>query len=338
MKIVFLYLLPILIVTHFSFIDSISMLNRRHIRIKVLQILYAFFHSESDDLLKCEKELEKSIQHTQSLYAHLLMLLVDLKSLAKAKIEKGRNKLLPSQDDLNPNTKFIDNKILSLLKQNLDQVDKSNLEPNYWLGHTDTQIKLLGQIQASELYRAYMDKSSHSFIDDRKFILNIFNEFIAPNEDLHSFLGEKSIYWLDDFSIVNLSLIKTLKSFKEDKLEQKMFMPLFKNEDDKKYAFSLLKKTIVNSKDYKNYIGETASNWDEERISSMDQLLMQMAICELLNFETIPVKVTLNEYIELSKDYSSFKSKVFINGVIDKLAVRFKKEKKIKKLGRGLVE
>ena len=113
------------------------MLNRRHIRIKVLQILYAFFHSESDDLLKCEKELEKSIQHTQSLYAHLLLLLVNLKSLAKTKIEKGMDKLLPSQDDLNPNTKFIDNKILSLLKQNLNQVDKSNLEPNYWLGHTD---------------------------------------------------------------------------------------------------------------------------------------------------------------------------------------------------------
>ena len=338
MKIVFLYLLPRFIVTYFSFIEPISMLNRRHIRIKVLQILYAFFHSESHDLLKCERELENSIQHTQSLYFHLLLLLVNLKSLAKTKLEKGRNKLLPSQDDLNPNTKFIDNKIFSLLQENLDQVHKSNLEPNYWLGHADIQMKLLVQIQASELYSAYMAQSTYSFIDDRKFISNLFNEFIAPNEDLHSFLGEKSIYWLDDFSIVNLSVIKTLKSFKDDKLEQKVLMPLFKNEDDKKYAFSLLKKTIVNSDDYKKYIGETASNWDEERISSMDQLLMQMAICELLNFETIPVKVTLNEYIELSKDYSSLKSKVFINGVIDKLAVRFKKEKKIKKLGRGLVE
>lgn len=314
------------------------MLNRRHIRIKVLQILYAFFHSDSDDLLKCERELENSIQHTQSLYFHLLLLLVDLKSLAKIKIEKGRDKLLPSQGDLNPNTKFIDNKIFSLLHQNLDQVHKSNLEPNYWLGHTDIQMKLLDEIQASELYSDYMAKSTPSFIEDRKFISNLFNEFIAPNEDLHSFLGEKSIYWLDDFSIVNLSVIKTLKFFKDDKLEQKVLLPLFKNEDDKKYAFGLLKKTIVNSEDYKKYIGETASNWDEERISSMDQLLMQMAICELLNFETIPVKVTLNEYIELSKDYSSHKSKVFINGVIDKLAVRFKKEKKIKKLGRGLVE
>ena len=163
------------------------MLNRRHIRIKVLQILYAFFHSESDDLLKCERELENSIQHTQSLYFHLLLLLVDLKLMAEAKIQKGRNKLLPSLDDLSPNTKFIDNKIFRLLQQNLDQVDKSNLEPNYWLGHSDLQTKLLGQIQASELYRAYMDKTSYSFIDDRKFISNLFKEFIAPNEDLHSF-------------------------------------------------------------------------------------------------------------------------------------------------------
>jgi len=314
------------------------MLNRRHIRIKVLQILYAFFHSESNDILMCQREFENSIQHTQSLYVHLLLLLVDLKLLAKANIEKGKNKLLPSNHDLTPNTKFIDNKIFNLLQQNLDQVDKSILEPNYWLSNIDIQTKLLNQIQESELYRAYMDKSGHLFIDDRKFISNLFEEFIAPNEDLHSFLGEKSIYWLDDFAIVNLSVVKTLNSFKEGKLKYEVIKPLFKNEEDKKFAFSLLKKTIDNSEDYKNYIGEMAINWDEDRISSMDQLLMQMAICELLNFETIPVKVTLNEYIELSKDYSSHKSKVFINGVIDKLAVRFKKEKKIKKLGRGLVE
>ena len=163
-------------------------------------------------------------------------------------------------------------------------------------------------------------------------------EFIAPNEDVHTYLEEKSIFWLDDFEVGNLSVIKTIKSFKENSDQYARLLPLFKNEEDKIFAFDLLKRTILNSLEYNKYIVETASNWDEERISDMDKMLMKMAICELLNFETIPVKVTLNEYIELSKDYSSNKSKIFINGVIDKLIIRFKKEGVLKKLGRGLVE
>ena len=314
------------------------MLNRRHIRIKVLQILYAFFHSEGDDLMKVERELEKSFNQTHALYVHLLLLLVNLKSLAEQKIEKGRNKLLPTQEDLNPNTKFIDNQVLCLLAANLSLLDKAKSEVVYWDENPEIQTKLLRQIQESELYKTYMVGSESSFIDDRKFVSALFMEFIAPNEGLHSFLEEKSIYWSDDFSVVNLSVIKTLKAFKSDTDEYSRLLPLYKNEDDEKYAFNLLKRTLANSADYKKYIVETASNWGEERISDMDQLLMQMAICELLHFETIPVKVTLNEYIELSKDYSSQKSKVFINGVIDKLVIRFKEEGKLKKIGRGLVE
>lgn len=314
------------------------MLSRRHIRIKVLQILYAFFHSESDDLMKSERELEKSIDKAHALYVHLLLLLVNLKSLADQKIEKGRNKLLPTQEDLNPNTKFIDNKVLCLLTQNLSLMNHAKSEAVYWEENPEIQTKLLRQIQESELYKTYMTESESSLIHDRKFVSDLFKEFIAPNEDLHSFLEEKSIYWLDDFAMANLSVIKTLKTFKVDSDEYSRILPLFKDEDDKNYAFNLLKRTLANSTEYKKYIVETASNWDEDRISDMDELLMQMAISELLNFETIPVKVTLNEYIELSKDYSSQKSKVFINGVIDKLVVRFKKEGKLKKLGRGLVE
>ena len=187
------------------------------------------------------------------------------------------------------------------------------------------------------MYKEYLNNSNSSFIEDRKFVATLFMEFIAANEDIHSFLEEKSIYWLDDFEVSNLAVIKTIKSLKENSDEYARLLPLFKDQDDKEFASDLLKRTILNSSDYKKHIVETASNWDEERISDMDQLLMQMAICELLNFETIPVKVTLNEYIELSKDYSSQKSKIFINGVIDKLAIRFKEEGILKKLGRGLV-
>jgi len=314
------------------------MLNRRHIRIKVLQILYAFFHSESDDLLKSERELDKSMRKTHALYLHLLILLVNLKSLAEQKIEMGKNKLLPTQDDLNPNTKFIDNKILCLLAENLSLNDKIKSEEIFWDESPELQGKLLRQIQESEIYKSYMAEVSFSFLEDRKFVSAFFMEFIASNEDLHNFLEEKSIYWLDDFEVSNLTVMKTLKSLKPESDKYSRIFPVYKNEDDKEFANNLLKKTVLNSAVYKKYIVETASNWDEERISDMDQLLMQMAISELLNFETIPVKVTLNEYIELSKDYSSKKSKIFINGVIDKLAIRFNEEGKLKKLGRGLIE
>ena len=313
------------------------MLNRRHIRIKVLQILYAFFHSESEELTKGERDLNKSLEKTHSLYIHLLLLLVAIKKHAEDKIELGINKMLPSAEDLNPNNKFAKNKTLTLLAQNLSLINKYENEEIYWDENPELVGKIFRQIQDSEMYREYLNDSHNSFIEDRKFISALFMEFIAANEDVHSFLEEKSIFWLDDFEVGNLSVIKTIKSLKENSDEYARLLPLYKDEDDKVFASNLLKRTILNSLDYKKYIVETASNWDEERISDMDKILMQMAICELLNFETIPVKVTLNEYIELSKDYSSQKSKIFINGVIDKLAIRFNEEGKLKKLGRGLV-
>jgi N utilization substance protein B len=313
------------------------MLNRRHIRIKVLQILYAFFHSESEDLTKSERDLKNSFDKTHSLYIHLLLLLVAIKKQAEEKIEKRKNKLLPNQEDLSPNTKFVDNKTLTLLAENLSLIEHFENDEIYWDENPELVGKIFRQIQESEMYNKYISEENTTFIEDRKFVTALFMEFIAANEDVHSFLEEKSIYWLDDFEVSNLAVVKTIKSLKTDSDEYARLLPLFKEEDDKEFASNLMKRTILNSSNYTKYVVETASNWDEERISDMDQLLMQMAICELLNFETIPVKVTLNEYIELSKDYSSQKSKIFINGVIDKLAIRFKEEGILKKLGRGLV-
>ena len=314
------------------------MLNRRHIRIKVLQILYAFFHSEGKDILKSERELQKSIEHSYSLYLHLLLILVDLKSAAEQKIQKGKTKLLPTDEDINPRSKFSKNKVLLLLSSNLSLIDKSKMHHIYWSEMPDIKNKLFREIQDSELYQQYMSTGNSTFLEDRKFICDLFIQFIAPNEYLHAFLEEKSIYWLDDFSIANLSVLKTLKSFSEKSDSFARILPLFKDEEDQKYTLDLLNITLANSSNYMSMIVDTANNWDEDRISDMDKLLLQMAICELLNFYTIPVKVTINEYIELSKDYSSEKSRVFVNGVIDKLAIRFKKDGILKKLGRGLVE
>lgn len=314
------------------------MLNRRHIRIKVLQVLYAFFHSEGKELVAMERELDKSLNETHALYIHMLVLLSNLRSLAEEKIEKGMSKLLPTQEDLNPNKRFVENKVLCLLSENKVLNDKLDSMTIFWDENPEIQSKLFKQILESDLYKSYMQATQTSFIDDKKFVVSLYMEFIAANEDLHSFLEEKSIYWLDDFALVNMAIIKSIKAYKPDSDAYFRISPLYKDAEDKKFAFDLMKKTLLNAAEYKAYIVETASNWDEDRISDMDQLIMQMAICELLNFDTIPVKVSLNEYIELSKDYSSKKSKVFINGVIDKLAIRFKKDGQLKKLGRGLVE
>ena len=188
------------------------MINRRHIRIKVLQLIYAFFHSESKDIKVCSQELKKSMEFTHLLYIHLILLLVNLKNIAQEKMEISKNKLLPSNKDMGQHGKFINNKVLVLLSKNKFLIDKINTSGSFWNDDPEIQVKLLLQIQESKIYQKYLSDSESSFLADRKFVIDLFKEFIAPNENLHSFLEEKSIYWHDDFFIANLSVIKTLKS------------------------------------------------------------------------------------------------------------------------------
>ncbi len=314
------------------------MLNRRHIRVKVLQLLYAYFHSDGKNIEDVEIELDNSFKQTQTLYIHLLALMVNLRSVAINKIDKGMSKLLPSEDDLNPNKRFANNQVLRVLSKHKQLQEKTKDSHDFWSDNIELQSKLFKQISASDLYKDYMEASTTSYIDDRKFIISLYIEFIASNESIHSYLEEKSLYWHDDFDVVNKAIIRSIKSLKKDDDSELSLVSLFKDDEDHLFATELMKQTIFNATEYKNYIIETASNWDEERISHMDQIIMQMAICELLNFNTIPVKVSLNEYIELSKNYSGKKSKVFINGVIDKLIKQFRENGQLIKIGRGLLE
>ena len=175
----------------------------------------------------------------------------------------GINKMLPSENDLNPNKKFTNNRTLALLSSNISLLDKLKHEETYWDENPELVGKIFRQIQDSETYSNYLNDEHSSFIEDRKFVSAIFMEFIAPNEDVHTYLEEKSIFWLDDFEVGNLSVIKTIKSFKENSDQYARLLPLFKNEEDKIFAFDLLKRTILNSLEYNKYIIETASNWDE---------------------------------------------------------------------------
>jgi N utilization substance protein B len=314
------------------------MLNRRHIRVKVLQLLYAYFHSDGKNIEEVEIELDNSFKQTETLYTHLLTLLVNLRLVAIDKIDKGISKLLPSQEDLNPNKRFVDNQVLRVLSQHKQLLHRTKNSHDFWSENNELQSKLFKQISGSDLYKDYMEASATGYVDDRKFVISLYIDFIASNESIHAYLEEKSLYWQDDFEIVNKAVIRLIKSLKQDDDSELPFASLFKDDEDHVFAVDLMKQTISNATEYKKYIIETASNWDEERISHMDQIIMQMAICELLNFNTIPVKVSLNEYIELSKNYSGKKSKVFINGVIDKLIKQFREDGRLIKIGRGLLE
>ncbi len=312
------------------------MLSRRHLRVKVLQALYAYFQSEKNDLLAGEKELNLSIEKVYDLYISQLLILPELTHIASIQIEERKNKKLPTKEDLNPNYKFVNNLLIKKIAEDKTLAAKANQRKINWTGEKELIRKLFAKIQKSDIYKAYMNNTQNSFAEDVEFTVQIFKKFIAEDDLLLHYYEERSIYWLDDFELVNSMLIKSLKQTKEN--EPLVILKLFNDEaDDKKFMIDLFRKTIVNSKQYEEMISEKTKNWEVERIAAMDILIMKMALAEVLNFSNIPVKVSLNEYIDVSKRYSTPKSNVFVNGVLDKIFNELKAENKIQKSGRGLM-
>ena len=314
------------------------MLNRRHIRIKVMQILYAFKGGESDNFSKDQRFLLHSIDGMYNLYLLLMSLLIEVHKKAEINIEKTQKKLLATSEDKNPNKKLIFNEVFLLLKN--DQELLSDIEAhritNWELDDEYVDI-LFREILASDLYAEYMQTKTSTFKEDRDFVVDVFKEIIAPNEKLYEYIEDKNLTWLDDLPIINTAILKLLKKVKEN-VKPTYFVPsLYKDEDDKKFAIDLLKKTILNQSALAAEIEGKTKNWDADRIASIDYILLQMGICEMLNFSSIPVKVTINEYLEIAKEYSTPKSSTFINGVLDKLVKEYQEGKKLNKIGRGLM-
>ncbi|QRM89817.1 transcription antitermination factor NusB [Lacinutrix sp. WUR7] len=314
------------------------MLNRRHIRIKVMQILYAFKGGESDNFSKDQRFLLHSIDGMYNLYLLLMSLLIEVHKKAEINIEKTQKKLLATSEDKNPNKKLIFNEVFLLLKN--DQELLADIEAhkitNWELDDEYVDI-LFREILASDLYAEYMQTKTSTFKEDRDFVVDVFKEIIAPNEKLYEYIEDKNLTWLDDLPIINTAILKLLKKVKEN-VKPTYFVPsLYKDEDDKKFAIDLLKKTILNQSTLAAEIEGKTKNWDTDRIASIDYILLQMGICEMLNFSSIPVKVTINEYLEIAKEYSTPKSSTFINGVLDKLVKEYQEGKKLNKIGRGLL-
>lgn len=326
------------------------LLNRRHLRIKVLQTLYSFSQHEDKDFLWARKELFKSIDQMYFLYILLLQTFPELKSKAEQRIEDNKKKLLPTEEDLHPNVKFIDNEIIKILEESAELRHQAETLKANWINDEKQELmrKLFNQIRESEVYFEFMNNEKKNFEDDKEFLIQLFKTEIANFPLLHDFLEEQSVYWMDDIDLICEMVIKTIKSFQataelENEGELNTIFPLYKPEneegsDEKEFVTDLLRQTILLRPDNLEIIDGLTQNWELDRIAKMDVLLMELAISELVTFSNIPPRVTLNEYIEISKFYSTPKSNVFINGILDKAILQLEEKGKIKKTGRGLMK
>lgn len=302
-----------------------------------MQLLYAYFQGADSAINKYEKELFFSIQKTYDLYHYLLLLIIDIADYANSRIEIASQKKMPSREDLNPNSKFVDNQIIHLLRINKQLNQYLNTTKLSWVNSPEIIKKLHNRIRMTPFFKEYMEDSNRSFEQDKKLIIDVYSSEIINTESIYQTLEEQSIYWNDEVEFVISMISKTIKDFKEKDNETSALLPLFKNEDDREFAHDLFRKAVVHKEEYSKLIESYTENWDVERIAFMDMLILVMAITEAISFPSIPTRVTINEYLEIAKFYSTEKSSVFINGLLDKIFKYLKDNQQIVKTGRGLI-
>ena len=312
------------------------MLNRRHIRIKVLQAFYAFFQSNNEDVLRGEKELFHSIEKIYDLYIFILMLLPSLKRQASIQIEEAKRSAFLRQDIHILKTGFIDNQLIDLLEQSKVLQKISTDRKINWEGDVENDLtkKIFKEIYSTDNFKNLLDNESPSFNDDKDALVQLYKKEICNQEKLHHFFDEKSIYWQDDLDHVSSMILKTLKSISKD--QELEILTLWK-EDEYEFTQNLFRKAVLQKEENDAVLQNYSKNWEKERLATMDSLLMNLAMTEALEFSSIPIKVTLNEYIEISKFYSTPKSNSFINGILDRIFEDYKKDGKLVKRGRGLI-
>lgn len=314
------------------------MVNRRHIRVKVMQSIYAMHQNGSDNLEKEEKFLFYSIDAIQDLYLIMLSSLIEICKKETIFLHKSSQKHLATPQERNPNEKFIKNAIFQILAENNSlSIALETRKIDNWTLNDDYILILLNDIKQSKLYAKYMSNAVNTFEEDKEFIVNLFQDVIVPNEKLYDYLEDNKLTWIDDIPVVNTEIIKQLKAIKPVEEGNFRVPKLFKDNEDRDFVKDLFRKTVLNESVLaKEYVDKTP-NWDSERIAEIDTIILKMAICEFLKFPSIPVKVTLNEYLELAKEYSTPKSSIFINGILDNLVKELQTDSRIQKVGRGLM-
>jgi N utilization substance protein B len=311
------------------------MLNRRHLRIRVLQFVYSWNKSKDTDIVKVEKQFLKSLEKVEELYTLLLLILVEVRDFAEDFQEDAKKKKLPSDEDLNPKTKFIDNLFIQKLKDDTSLMSKAN-ELKLSFSDSRSLIKAIYlDVIKTPLYENYMSEEETGFDVDKKFTLKLFSKHIIDVSALQDFLNEQYIYWDDDLPFVSSMIVKTIKESSDSKIS---LFDLFNDKEEKDFALNLLRFSIIHSDEYTELISSKTKNWEIDRVALIDLILMQMALTELLKMPQIPVKVSINEYLELAKYYSTPNSKNFVNGILDNLHIELKRKGLITKTGRGLIE
>ncbi|MDF9828969.1 transcription antitermination factor NusB [Parabacteroides sp. PF5-6] len=307
------------------------MVNRILIRIKVLQIVYSFYQNGTGSLQTAEKELLFSLRKSYDLYHYFLLLILDVTYLLERVQDNKKNKLMPTEQDLHPNTRLLDNRFTKQLAEN-SELKKYIAESGIsWSNDTDFLKSILDILLASDLYAEYLENPEDSYATDKEFWRAFFKKYICGNEMIEDFLEDKSIYWNDDIDIVETFTLKTIKKFEEQAGSEQALLPMFKDQEDHEFAVKLLRQTLFNGKEYRERIEKHTKNWETERVAHMDLIIMQVALAEILTFPTIPISVSLNEYIDAAKYYSTPKSGTFINGVLDSIVGELKKEKALLK-------
>ena len=315
-----------------------TMLNRRHLRIKILHVLFGYYQDEDRDPKRSRQALDHSTQKMQELYLMLLDMVGSMQALAIERIESGYKKQLPSPEDLNPNTKFVTNKPLRVLANSENLRKACDIHGVGWANRQELLKAIFRALLDHEEYIEYMASEERGFQVDRESLVRMFRKHMVNFDLFQDMLEEESIFWVDDLDLAASMAIKTIKTIKEGDEEVEL-LPLWRDDDDDKaFMEDLFTQTLALGEESETLIKDGAQNWELERIATTDRILMKMALAEARTFESIPLKVTLNEYIELSKYYSTPKSHGFINGILDQLFTKLKESGKIIKVGRGLIE
>jgi len=314
------------------------MLSRRLLRVKVVQMAYAHYQKGEVSIQQTEKELFHSIAKSHEMYHAFLLLLLELKNFAENRIEVRKQKKRPSEEDLNPNLRFVNNAFMIQLANNSSLLSYNSKNGTPWVNHPEMVKGLYNVISESEMFTEYMNSESGDYDYDKRFIAKLVEKVIAPYESLYSIFEEQSVYWNDEVEFVISMVVKTVKGFAEENGEDEALLPEFKDDEDEDFVKRLCRKTLVNKEDHMGLIKQFSKNWDFDRIAYLDIILMQVAIAEIVEFKNIPVNVSLNEYIEIAKFYSTSKSGMFINGILDKITDHLLAEKIINKPGKSAVK
>ena len=307
------------------------MINRVLIRLKIVQIIYAYYKNSGKTVKATEDEVFFSLSKAYDLYNHMLLLMVAITHYAADRIAFLGMKIRPTESDRNPNLKFVKNRFVAQLESNEKLVKFAEKSKLNWVDNSDLLRRMLDEIEESDIYKEYMASETSSYEEDKELWRKLYKAFVFDNEELDSLLEEQSLYWNDDKSIVDSFVLKTIKRFEEKSGVAQLLLPEYKDVADMEFARKLFRNAINNADQYRELMASCSKNWDMSRLAFMDVVIMQVALAEIMTFDDVPLSVTLNEYVEIAKHYSTVKSGSFVNGMLDTITKKLRQENRINK-------